>query len=91
MPEVEIKDRNNKIVGQITLSDEVFGVQAKDGVIHGAIVNFLANQRQGTHATKTKGLVRGGGKKPWKHARWPAGLPMLSWWQEFVPVDKLAK
>jgi large subunit ribosomal protein L4 len=66
MPEVEIKDRNNKIVGQITLSDEVFGVHAKDGVIHGAIVNFLANQRQGTHATKTKGLVRGGGKKPWK-------------------------
>jgi large subunit ribosomal protein L4 len=66
MPEVEIKDRNNNIVGKITLSDEVFGVHAKDGVIHGAIVNFLANQRQGTHATKTKGLVRGGGKKPWK-------------------------
>ncbi len=66
MPEVEIKDRNNNIVGKITLSDEVFGIHAKDGVIHGAIVNFLANQRQGTHATKTKGLVRGGGKKPWK-------------------------
>ncbi len=66
MPEVEIKDRNNNIVGKITLRDDVFDVKAKEGVIHGAIVNFLANQRQGTHATKTKGLVRGGGKKPWK-------------------------
>ena len=38
----------------------------KQGVLHAAVVNFLANQRQGTHATKTKGLVSGGGKKPWK-------------------------
>jgi large subunit ribosomal protein L4 len=66
MSEVEIKDKSNNIVGTMTLRDDVFGVQAKEGVIHGAVVNFLANQRQGTHATKTKGLVRGGGKKPWK-------------------------
>ena len=66
MPDVEIKDRNNNIVGKITLRDDVFDIKANEGVIHGAIVNFLANQRQGTHATKTKGLVRGGGKKPWK-------------------------
>lgn len=66
MPEFEIKDKNNKAVGKINLPDEVFGVKAKDGVLHSAVVNFLANQRQGTHATKTKGLVSGGGKKPWK-------------------------
>ena len=66
MTDVEIKDRNNNIVGKITLRDDVFDIKANEGVIHGAIVNFLANQRQGTHATKTKGLVRGGGKKPWK-------------------------
>lgn len=66
MPDVEIKDRSNKVVGKITLRDDVFGVTAKEGVVHEAIVNFLANQRQGTHATKTKGLVSGGGKKPWR-------------------------
>ncbi len=66
MPEFEVIDKNNKPVGKINLSDEVFGVKAKDGVLHNAVVNFLANQRQGTHATKTKGLVSGGGKKPWK-------------------------
>ncbi len=66
MPELDIKDKNNKAVGKITLTDEVFGVAAKNGVVHNAVVNFLANQRQGTHATKTKGLVSGGGKKPWK-------------------------
>ena len=66
MQEFDIKDKNNKPVGKISLPDSVFGVNAKDGVIHSAVVNFLANQRQGTHATKTKGLVSGGGKKPWK-------------------------
>ncbi len=66
MPELDIKDKNNSSVGKINLSENVFGVSAKDGVVHNAVVNFLANQRQGTHATKTKGLVSGGGKKPWK-------------------------
>jgi large subunit ribosomal protein L4 len=66
MPEVDIKDKNNAVVGKIALSDAFFGVSAKQGVLHEAVVNFLANQRQGTHATKTKGLISGGGKKPWK-------------------------
>jgi large subunit ribosomal protein L4 len=66
MPDVEIKDRNNNTVGKINLRDDVFDVHAKEGVVHSAVINFLANQRQGTHATKTKGLVSGGGKKPWK-------------------------
>jgi len=66
MPDVEIKDKNNNIVGKMNLSDDVFDIHTKEGVVHSAVVNFLANQRQGTHSTKTKGLVSGGGKKPWK-------------------------
>lgn len=66
MPECEIRDRNNNPVGKINLPDDIFGVQAKQSVLHEAVINFLANQRQGTHATKTKGLVSGGGRKPWK-------------------------
>lgn len=66
MPEVEIKDRNNTTVGSIKLDDKVFSVPLREPLLHDAVVNFLANQRQGTHATKTKGLVSGGGKKPWR-------------------------
>lgn len=66
MAEYDIKDKSNKAVGKINLPEEVFGVVAKTGVVHDAVVNYLANQRQGTHATKTKGLVSGGGKKPWR-------------------------
>jgi len=66
MPEVEVKDGNNNTIGKITLRDDIFGVQAKQGIVHDAVINYLANKRQGTHATKTKGLVSGGGKKPWK-------------------------
>jgi large subunit ribosomal protein L4 len=66
MPEVEIKDKNNNIVGKLILRDDIFGAGAKEGVIHASVINYLANQRQGTHATKTRGLIRGGGKKPWR-------------------------
>lgn len=66
MPEINIKDKNNTSVGKMDVPESIFGVTAKAGVLHSAVVNFLANQRQGTSATKTKGLVSGGGKKPWK-------------------------
>ncbi|MBI5102800.1 MAG: 50S ribosomal protein L4 [Nitrospirae bacterium] len=66
MPDIDIKDRNNKSVGTVSLSEDIFGIKAKDGVVHNAVVNFLANQRQGNACTKTKGLISGGGKKPWK-------------------------
>ena len=66
MPEINIKDKNNASVGKMVVPESIFGVTAKAGVLHSAVVNFLANQRQGTAATKTKGLVSGGGKKPWK-------------------------
>ena len=66
MPEIEIKDTNNRKTGKISLPDEIFGLQGRKDILHSSVVNYLANQRQGTHATKTKGLVSGGGKKPWK-------------------------
>jgi len=66
MPEIEVRDKNNKTVERLTLRDEIFGVQAKTSLLHDAVTNYLANQRQGTHATKTKGSVRGGGRKPWR-------------------------
>jgi large subunit ribosomal protein L4 len=66
MAEIDIKDKNNSSVGKMTLPEAVFNATAKQGAVHDSIVNYLANQRQGTHATKTKGLVSGGGKKPYK-------------------------
>jgi len=66
MAEIDIKDKNNSSVGKLILPETVFSVSTKQGTVHDSIVNYLANQRQGTHATKTKGLVSGGGKKPYK-------------------------
>ncbi|MBF0560340.1 MAG: 50S ribosomal protein L4 [Nitrospirae bacterium] len=63
---IEIKDINNKVKGTMTLDGTVFGKEACDSVVHSSVVTYLANQRQGTHATKTRGQVSGGGKKPWK-------------------------
>jgi large subunit ribosomal protein L4 len=66
MPAAELKDINNKVKGSVNLPEELFGLSARKDILHESVKNFLANQRQGTHATKTKGLVSGGGKKPWK-------------------------
>ncbi|UCG78687.1 MAG: 50S ribosomal protein L4 [Nitrospirota bacterium] len=66
MADIEIKNMENKAVGKASLKDDVFGVPVNAGLLHSAVVNFLANQRQGTHSTKTRGKVRGGGKKPWR-------------------------
>lgn len=66
MPDIELKDKNNNKKGSISLPEELFGLSSRKDILHASVVNFLSNQRQGTHATKTKGLVSGGGKKPWK-------------------------
>lgn len=67
MPKLSIYDITGKEIGeQIELNDEVFGVEFNEPVVHQAVVMQLANQRQGTAATKTRGLVRGGGRKPWR-------------------------
>lgn len=66
MPTVEVRNLKNKKVGEVELSDAVFGVELNESLIHTAVTNYLANRRQGTSATKTRGNVSGSGKKLWK-------------------------
>lgn len=64
--QVEIINKDNKKVGKTDLPDDIFGADVKKGLLHEIVRNHLANKRQGTASTKTKGLVRGGGRKPYK-------------------------
>jgi large subunit ribosomal protein L4 len=66
MPTLDIKNLKNETVGQIELSDDVFGVALNEALIYDAVKNYQTNQRQGTVATKTRGNVSGSGKKLWK-------------------------
>ena len=67
MPKLSVYDITGKKTGEeIELMDYVFGVEFNEAVVHQAVVMQQANERQGTHASKTRGQVRGGGKKPWK-------------------------
>ena len=66
MPTVAVYDMANKKVGDIELNESLFGVEMNAGLLHQAVVMQLAAQRLGTHATKTRGFVRGGGRKPWR-------------------------
>ena len=66
MPTVKVRNLKNKEVGEIQLSDAVFGVDLNEALIHAAVMNFRANGRQGTSATKTRGNVSGSGRKLWK-------------------------
>ena len=70
----DVLDMNGKKVSEVELSDAVFGITPNEKAVHAAVVNFLANQRQGTQSTKTRSEVSGGGRKPWRqkgtgHAR----------------------
>ncbi len=66
MPKVSVFDMNGKAVSEIELSDAVFGIEPNKAVMHQAVVNYLANQRQGTQSTLTRSEVSGGGRKPWR-------------------------
>ncbi|KAA5807034.1 50S ribosomal protein L4 [Thermoanaerobacterium thermosaccharolyticum] len=66
MPKVAVYNINGEQIGEMELSDNVFGVEVNVPVMHEAVLNYLANQRQGTHSTKRRGEVRGGGIKPWR-------------------------
>jgi large subunit ribosomal protein L4 len=66
MPTVKVRNLKNKEVGEVTLSESVFGADLNEGLIHAAVRNYLANARQGTSATKTRGNVSGSGRKLWK-------------------------
>ena len=64
MPNVNVMDMAGKVVGEITLSDVIFGAEVKGAVLHAAVRAYLMNQRQGTQSTLTRTEVSGGGKKP---------------------------
>jgi large subunit ribosomal protein L4 len=64
--QVAVFDLQGQQVGQIELADSVFGIEPHVPVMHQALVRQLANARAGTHDTKTRGEVRGGGRKPWR-------------------------
>src|SRR5580765_2234344 len=66
MPTVKVRNLKNKEVGEVKLSDAVFGAELNEALIHAAVRNFRANGRQGTSATKTRGNVSGSGRKLWK-------------------------
>ena len=66
MPTVKVRNIKNEEIGEVELSDAVFGAPLNEGLIHAAVRNFMANARQGTSATKTRGDVSGAGRKLWK-------------------------
>jgi len=66
MAKVSVYDMNGNEVSALDLKDEVFGIEPNEAILHASVVNYLANQRQGTQSTLTRTEVRGGGKKPWR-------------------------
>lgn len=66
MPSIDVYDIKGKKVSSVDLKEEIFGIEPNEAVVHSVLVNYLANQRQGTQSTKTRAEVRGGGRKPWK-------------------------
>ena len=66
MPKVDVYDINGKKVSDVELNEKVFGIEPNEAIVHEVLVNYLANQRQGTQSTKTRSEVRGGGRKPWR-------------------------
>ena len=74
MAKVSVFDMTGQQVSEIELADAVFGITPNESAMHAMVVNYLANQRQGTQSTLTRSEVRGGGRKPWRqkgtgHAR----------------------
>ena len=66
MPKIDVYNIEGKKVSNIELADSVFGIEPNEKIVHSVLVNYLANQRQGTSNTKTRAEVAGGGRKPWK-------------------------
>ena len=66
MVQEPVVDLNNNVVGNVNLDEKIFGQPVNEALLHEAVTLSLNNQRQGTHSTKTRAFVSGGGKKPWK-------------------------
>ncbi len=63
---VDVYSKEGQVIGQIEVRDDIFAIEPHEHAMHMAVVAYLANQRQGTHKTKVRSEVRGGGKKPWR-------------------------
>jgi len=66
MPKLAMYNIEGKEIGEIELRDDIFGIEVNEYAMHSVVKMQLANKRQGTHATKTRSFVRGGGRKPWR-------------------------
>ncbi len=66
MPKIDVYDIKGKKVSDVELAESVFGIEPNEAIVHSVLVNYLANQRQGTQSTKTRAEVSGGGRKPWR-------------------------
>ena len=66
MPKIDVYNMEGKKVSDVELNDNVFGIEPNEAIVHSVLVNYLANQRQGTQSTKTRAEVSGGGRKPWR-------------------------
>ena len=66
MPKIDVYDINGKKVSDVELNEKVFGIEPNENIVHEVLLNYLANQRQGTQSTKTRSEVSGGGRKPWR-------------------------
>ena len=66
MPKIDVYSIEGKKVSDVELKEEVFGIEPNETIVHSVLVNYMANQRQGTQSTKTRSEVSGGGKKPWR-------------------------
>ena len=66
MPKVDVYDIKGKKVSDVELEETIFGIEPNEAIVHSVLVNYLANQRQGTQSKKTRAEVRGGGRKPWR-------------------------
>ena len=66
MPKIDVYDIKGKKVSELDLNEDIFGIIPNEEVVHSVLVNYQANQRQGTQSTKTRAEVSGGGKKPWR-------------------------
>lgn len=66
MADVKVYNMSGAEVGTMSLNDDIFGIDVNEHAMHLAVVQYLANQRQGTQSAKTRAEVRGGGRKPWR-------------------------
>ena len=66
MPEVKVHDMKGKVIGEVKLSETIFGIKPNTKAVHAAVKNHLANRRQGTQSALTRAEVRGGGAKPYR-------------------------